>query len=482
MSALDLHAISPLIALAGTALTSVLVIAFRRHHGTVAMVSMAGFVLSLSLLPPVASLTARQATPFLLVDRFAIFSVALMATTGLAVAVLSFGYLEKHGGPREEFYPLLVLTVLGASVMVSSSHFASLFLGLELLTVSLYCLISYLLPSKRGIEAGFKYLILAAAASAFLLFGMALVYAEAGTMELGRISALRAQGDLGGALLVGGMGMMIVGIGFKLALVPFHLWTPDVYEGAPAPVTALVATVSKGAMLFVLLRYSGHLGLITYRPLVLLLSAIAVLSMSFGNLLALRQSNVKRILAYSSIAHVGYFLVAFLAAGEIAATSIVYYLVSYIATTLGAFAVVALLSGNARDADGIDDYRGLAYRHPWIAGTFTLMILSLAGIPLTAGFMGKFYVAAAGVSAGLWLLVTALIVNSAVGIFYYLRIIAALYSRVQDEGYAHNEGDKIPFRYPGLFVLAAASLAVLGLGVYPSPLIALIQTAVAGGL
>ncbi|MGW8272570.1 MAG: NADH-quinone oxidoreductase subunit N, partial [Thermodesulfovibrionales bacterium] len=285
-----------------------------------------------------------------------------------------------------------------------------------------------------------------------------------------------------GALLVGGMGMMIVGIGFKLALVPFHLWTPDVYEGAPAPVTALVATVSKGAMLFVLLRYSGHLGLITYRPLVLLLSAIAVLSMSFGNLLALRQSNVKRILAYSSIAHVGYFLVAFLAAGEIAATSIVYYLVSYIATTLGAFAVVALLSGNARDADGIDDYRGLAYRHPWIAGTFTLMILSLAGIPLTAGFMGKFYVAAAGVSAGLWLLVTALIVNSAVGIFYYLRIIAALYSRVQDEGYAHNEGDKIPFRYPGLFVLAAASLAVLGLGVYPSPLIALIQTAVAGGL
>jgi NADH-quinone oxidoreductase subunit N len=267
--------------------------------------------------------------------------------------------------------------------------------------------------------------------------------------------------------------MIIVGFGFKLGLVPFHLWTPDVYEGAPAPVTAFVATVSKGAVFALLLRYFTVIELHSSGALGVIFTGIAIASMFTGNLLALMQNNVKRVLAYSSIAHLGYLLVAFLSAGAMRPTAIAYYLVAYFITSLGAFGIVSMLSGSERDADMREDYRGLAFDRPWLAGVFSAMLLSLAGIPLTAGFVGKFYVAAAGAGSALWILLVMLVINSAIGLFYYLRILFVLYSHP-----AEHEGGlpaAVPASFGGSLALAVLTVLLVWFGVYPSPLIEIIQ-------
>jgi NADH-quinone oxidoreductase subunit N len=352
---------------------------------------------------------------------------------------------------------------------------------LEVLSVSLYGLIAYLRTDRRGVEAGIKYLILAAVSSAFLLFGMALIYASLGTMEFSKISSAFNQAGAGNFLVLSGFSLMIVGIGFKLAVVPFHLWTPDVYEGAPAPVTAFVATVSKGGVFAILLRFFWESGSSRNSSLLLIFSIIAIASMFAGNLLALMQTNVKRILAYSSIAHLGYLLVAFLAGGSLAVESVTYYLVAYFITTIGAFGVVSALSGKEQDADAMENYRGLFWQRPWLAAIFTAMLLSLAGIPLTAGFVGKFYVLAAGVNKALWALVVILVINSAIGLYYYLRIVIAMYAQPEiiPTNLTENR-DSVPFS-PRLTVGGSALLSLLTLlliwfGVYPAGLMQIIET------
>ena len=265
-------------------------------------------------------------------------------------------------------------------------------------------------------------------------------------------------------------------IGFKLALVPFHMWTPDVYQGAPAPVTAFIATVSKGGMFALLLRYFNQSGANRFVPLLLVFSIIAIASMFAGNLLALFENNVKRILAYSSIAHMGYVLVALLAGGRMGASAVVFYLMAYFVMTLGAFAVVTVLSGQDRDADQLEDYRGLFWRRPALALVFTAMLLSLAGIPLTAGFLGKFYIVAAGAATGAWALILLLVIASTIGLFYYLRIVVALYQQPAD-GYQANQ--PLPRRKPAAtMALAALTVILVWLGVYPTLMLKVIQTAI----
>jgi NADH-quinone oxidoreductase subunit N len=260
--------------------------------------------------------------------------------------------------------------------------------------------------------------------------------------------------------------------------VPFHLWTPDVYEGAPAPVTAYVATVSKGAVFALLLRFFYSTGAKNLGPILLVFSVIAIASMIAGNLLALRQSNVKRILAYSSIAHLGYILVAFLAGGARAAEAVTFYLVAYFITTLGAFGVITVLSTESRDADRLEDYRGLFWRRPILAGIMTLMLLSLAGIPLTVGFVGKFFLVTAGVSGSLWNLVFILVLSSVIGLFYYLRVLVALYA-TSDHG-KPVEAAALPAPSAlGGCTLAVLSLLLVWLGVYPAYILDVIQRAVA---
>jgi NADH-quinone oxidoreductase subunit N len=470
MSSGDLVALAPLIVVAAASIAILLAIAFYRNHRITAVITLIGLALAFITLPVVSAKAPRQITPLLILDSYALFYLGLLFAASFVVVLLSYGYLAGRPDNPEEFYLLVLLVTLGSAVLVASSHFVSLFLGLETLSVALYVLIAYLRTSERSIEAGIKYLILAAVSAAFLLFGMALVYADLGTMEFAQMASLSSGNNQ--AMFLAGLAMIIIGVGFKLAVVPFHMWTPDVYEGAPAPVAAFVATVSKGAMFALLLRYFTELNIHSYGPLFLVFTLIAIASMFVGNLLALMQNNVKRILAYSSIAHLGYLLVAFLAGGSRGATAATFYLVAYFVTTLSAFGVITVLSGQKRDADRLDDYRGLFWRRPWLASLFTASLLSLAGIPLTAGFVGKFYVLAAGIGSALWLLVIILIANSVIGLYYYLRIVVAMFRDSPKDISAAISSLSLA----GSVALAGLTLLLVWLGVYPAPLIRVIQT------
>jgi NADH-quinone oxidoreductase subunit N len=478
MNKTDLFALLPYLILTATAVVVMLVIAFRRSHLTSCSLTLAGLVLSFLSLFPVMHLSPLKVTSLIIIDGYSVFYTGLIVAAAFVVALLSFGYLANRKGNREEYYLILVLATLGSSVLTASRHFASFFLGLEILSVSLYVLIAYYRDAEKNLEAGIKYLILAAFSAALLLFGMALVYAELGTMEFGKIVMMSSAGRHYNVLLLSGFALIVAGIGFKLGVVPFHMWTPDVYEGAPAPVTAFIATVSKGAIFALLIRYFGGFDIRYYPPLFLIFTIVAIASMLAGNLLALFQKNVKRILAYSSIAHLGYLLVAFQAGGARGVTAATFYLVAYFVTTLGAFGIVTVLSGKSKEAEDLEEYRGLAWRRPWLSLLFTAILLSLAGMPLTAGFIGKFYVAAAGVGAYLWLEVIVLVISSAIGLFYYLSVINTLHTRGKGE---KIRASAVPLPFGAGLALAAIVLLLVFLGVYPSPLVVLIQ-ATAGRL
>lgn len=468
----ELVALLPLMAVAATSIAVMLAIAVHRDHRVALALTLAGLGLGFASLPVTLPHLPRQVTPLLVVDEYALFYMGLLFAGGFAAAVLSFGYLERRGGNREEFYVLLLLATMGSAVLVASTHFASFFLGLEILSVSLYALIAYPLVQANNVEAAVKYLILAGASSAFLLFGMALVYAELGTMALGEIAASPALARAPNVVLAG-LGMLTVGVGFKLALVPFHMWTPDVYQGAPAPVTGFIATVSKGGVFALLLRYFSQVPITQLGALFSTFAAIAIASMLVGNLLAVLQNNVKRILAYSSIAHLGYLLVAFLASGGFAPRAVAFYLVAYFATTLSAFGVVTALSAPDREAEGIDEYRGLIYRRPWLAVILTAALLSLAGLPPSAGLVGKIFIAAAGIESALWLLLSALVVGSVIGVFYYLRIGLAMYRRPLPGMEAARAAPSLS-RVGGV-VLAVLTFLTVGLGLYPGPVLRIIE-------
>jgi NADH-quinone oxidoreductase subunit N len=473
MNSGDLIALSPYLVLAATSVLVMLAIAFYRNHALTVVLTCAGIVLSAAAALSASSDLPREVTSLFIIDRYAFFYLALILLAGFAISLLAFSYLERHVGHREEFYLLVLLAALGCALLAAAKHFASFFLGIELLSVSLYALAAYLRHRDKSIEAGVKYLILAAVSSAFILFGMALVYAETGSMVFSAITAETAGPEVHSMPFLAGIGLIIVGLGFKLAVVPFHLWTPDVYEGAPAPVTALIATMSKGAVFALFLRYFTRIGVHQHAQLLAIITIISVSSMFAGNLLALLQTNVKRILAYSSISHLGYLLVTVLASGPLAPAAAAFYLTAYFITTLGAFGVVTVLSDGERDAENMDDYRGLAGKRPWLAGIFTAMLFSLAGIPLTAGFIGKFYVVAAGAGSSLWLVVIALVINSVIGLFYYLRIVVAMFTGTADERAATQRTSR-----SGGFVLAVLTILLVWLGVYPGPLLDIIKEAV----
>jgi NADH-quinone oxidoreductase subunit N len=468
--------LGPLVAIAVTVVVLMIVIAIHRSHRLTALLALAGVSIAILLLRT-ATAASQDGTALFALDGYARFYTGLILAATAAVTLLSVGYLEQVADQRDEYYVLLLLAALGSLVLASATHFVSFFLGLELLSVSLYALIAYSRTREQSIEAGVKYLVLAATSAAFLLFGMALVYAELGTLAFAGLTttAISTPDPL---LVLTGIGLIIVGFSFKLALVPFHLWTPDVYQGAPAPVTAFVATVSKGAMFALLVRYFSVVDLRGHHVLVIVFALLAIASMVVGNLLALLQSNVKRLLAYSSIAHLGYLLVAFLASGVLATTAITFYLVAYFVTSLGAFGVVTVLSTGEREAESLDDYRGLVVRRPWLAALFTAMLLSLAGIPLTAGFVGKFYLTLAAGSAALWPLLVVMMVASGVGLFYYLRVIVAMFTAPSTEATDRAGAARVPL-VAGV-TLAALTIGLVWFGLYPGPLIALIRSAVIG--
>jgi NADH-quinone oxidoreductase subunit N len=476
----DLRSLLPLEILAGGTLITMLGIAVRRSHMLAFISTMVTLVAAFG-----SVLFGWPRAPHIIddlfrVDPFGAYFQALLLFSTFIITIFSYISLRNFfpGKRKEEYYLLLLLATLGTATMVISTHLISFFVGLEILNISLYTLISYYRERPKAIEAGIKYLILAAMSSAILLFGMALIYTTTGTLSFGGLGTAASHlPSVSVVMFLGGTGLMLAGIGFKLALAPFHLWAPDVYEGASSPVSALIATVSKGAMIAVLWRFFSMAGLYGFPKIILVITVIALLSMMAGNLLALRQNNLKRMLAYSSIAHFGYLLVAVIAGGALGEQAVIYYLTAYVLTLLAAFGLVTVLSTSDEEAMDIRNYSGLFWRRPILATVFSVVLLSLAGIPLTAGFMGKFLVLSAGVGKGDWLLVVVLVISSVIGLFYYLRFLFAMMRT--DEG---GTGSRVFGAFPssrastvGVALLILLGATILWLGSFPDWLMIMIR-------
>lgn len=526
MNTQELSAIAPLMILSGGIVFLMLQVAFFRGHRAalvttllILMVTAASCLYLLFTIPT----QGQAAFGLLVVDRFRLFFYLLNIFTVVIVSSTGFHYLrarlESHAenvlrneSYPEEFYILLLLALLGACTLVSASHFASFFLALELMSISFYPMLAFstqgdgspLRDQLLALESGFKYLMTSALATALGLFGIAMIFAATGSL------AFSPQHSTGG-LYPAGLVLFLVAVSFKLSLVPFHVWTPDVYQGAPTPVTALIATLGKSALVVFFLNFFHILRLFEIPTIDYLIAIIASASMIVGNLLALLQQNVKRLLAYSSIAHLGYLLVALLLIDDgFSQEAVSIYLVAYVLTTLSAFSIVSLIADSAfpqipggfhplqdhtRDPFQRSYYRGLFWRAPVLAVCFVIALLSLAGIPLTLGFLGKFYLFSAGIQGQHWWLLLTLIVGSALGLYYYLALILDLLKQegstssidmgevleqipetdsVRTPVSSQKNGRTAPpesIATSGWLVLLLLTVLLLGFGVYPSPLI-----------
>ena len=475
----QLIALLPLLIVGLTVVVVMLSIAWRRNHFLNATLSVVGLNVALVSLWFVGQAGAMDVTPMMRVDGYAMLYTGLVLMASLATCTFAYPWLEGYNDNKEEFYLLVLIAALGGILLANANHMASLFLGIELISLPLFGLIGYAFRQKRSLEASIKYTILSAAASSFLLFGMALVYAQSGNLSFVALGKSIAGDVLHEPLLLTGLGLMIVGLGFKLSLVPFHLWTPDVYQGAPAPVSTFLATASKIAIFGVVMRLFLYAPVGQSEAIRVVLGLIAFASIIFGNLMALSQTNIKRLLGYSSISHLGYLLVALIAlqSGEMSMETVGVYLAGYLFSSLGAFGVVSLMSSPYRgpDAESLFSYRGLFWHRPILSAVMTVMMLSLAGIPMTLGFIGKFYVLAVGVQAHLWWLTAAVVLGSAIGLYYYLRVAVSLYLSAPQQ---LNRDAPSNWQYSaGGVVVLISALLVLLLGIYPQPLISLVQLA-----
>lgn len=411
----------------------------------------------------------------LVFDGYARFFMELFLLTGLFALLVSYRNIGGPASRRGEYYILMTLAVLGAMTLAASDHFASFVLGLELISISLFGLVAYRRTQAAAIEAGIKYFILAGVSSAILLFGMALMYTRTGTMHLSQLASTAGKG--GGFMLGAGLTAVLVGTGFKLSLAPFHLWTPDVYRGAAPSVGGFVATVSKAAVFAVLLRTMFVVPLQHSLSFTLVLSLVAGASMFAGNLLALHQNNLQRLLAYSSIAHLGYLAIMLVVPTPLGGQAVAYYLVFYIAATLTAFGALAVMCGEEDRAINLDHVKGLVVRRPGVCTALTVSFLSLAGLPITAGFFGKFYVVLAGWAEDLRVLVYILIINSVLGLYYYLRVVGCMFQSGSD---AVGDGKQEPASWATTVALVALTIVTVLAGVFPDVVIHLGRAASMG--
>ncbi|MDT8409743.1 MAG: NADH-quinone oxidoreductase subunit NuoN [Wenzhouxiangellaceae bacterium] len=400
-------------------------------------------------------------------DRFGdvlkLFSYLVLA----AVFVYSKHFLRSANLFRGEFYSLSLFALLGVMVMISSASMLTVYLGLELLALSTYTLVAIDRESPSGAEAAMKYFILGSLASGILLFGMSLVYGATGTLALVEISNALASGASDDLLLSFGLAFMVVGIAFKLGAVPFHMWLPDVYQGAPAAVTLLISSLPKLGYLALAIRLlqDGMGGM--HADWQAMLAVLAALSLILGNVVAIAQSNIKRMLAYSTISHIGFILLGFLAASPAGYAAAMFYTIAYSITSAGAFAMVILLSRNGIEAENLDDFKGLAKRSPWFALMMLMIMFSLAGIPVFVGFFAKWQVIAAAIQAGFTGLSVLAVITAVIGAFYYLRIVKLMYFDEPER--SESVAAPVDFRA----VLSINGLAMIGLGIFSSGLIGL---------
>ncbi|MEB3198464.1 MAG: NADH-quinone oxidoreductase subunit N [Candidatus Sericytochromatia bacterium] len=435
----------PLFLLTGIALVAMLMSAMLRDATRVAYFSAAGLLAVLGLSvhqwsqrPEATSLFGGAVT----VDGFSYFFYVLFSIIGMVVVLMALPQFESEGANRGEFYTLMLFSLLGMFVMVSSDDLMTLFLGFETMSLAIYVLVGWRRHLLRSNEAVLKYFFLGSLAAAIFLYGIALIYGSAGSVNLQSIGASLVAADSTlklNAMFTAGVLLVLVGVAFKVAAVPFHMWAPDVYEGAPAPVTAFMATAVKAAAFALAVRLSlcffaaEQLHAIAQ----FLLFNLAVLTMFVGNMFALVQRNVKRMLAYSGIAHTGYLLVGLAALpSPDAGAALLFYLVAYAFTNLGALGVVTFLGGREEGLSNVEDFAGLAWRYPLAGICMAVCMFSLIGFPLTAGFFGKYMLFAAALKANMLSLVLVAIVNSILSVYYYLRVVVTMYMQPETDAAA----------------------------------------------
>jgi NADH-quinone oxidoreductase subunit N len=419
----------------------------------------------------------RNATSFGVVtaDNFSLFVNVVLVVVGILTVIISSQTVERDGLPAGEYYATLLFAIVGMMLMAQATDLLLVFLALETMSLAVYVLTGMRRDQVQSSEAGFKYFLLGAFASSFFLYGVAFLYGVTGTTSLDRMgSVIAAQSMSGNPLILLGVGLMLVGFAFKIAAVPFHMWSPDAYEGAPAVVTGFMSTGVKAAAVaaFVRVFLSALEPMITdWAPVVWV---IAAATMVVGTVVGVAQTSLKRMLAYSSIAHGGYLLLGLISGSDVGKAAILFYLAAYALTNLGAFGIIALLGSRDRANDDLRDYAGLWHTHPGLATFMTFFLLSLGGFPPTAGFIGKWYVFSAAVGAGYYGLAIIGVLASVVSVFFYLRIVVMMYM-------AERDARPAPAPVTGLALagLAASLAGVLYLGILPARVLDWAQASVA---
>ncbi len=465
VSSSDFYYILPELVLTAGALLVLIadVLLPRDRRGALAWVALVVLGATAASLAPFASAHVEVAHGLLAVDRFALFFKLLFLLAAAFTVLMSVRYVQVEKISPGEYYFLILCCTLGMMIMAGGIDLITIFVGLETMAVSFYILVGFIKPSQRSNEAAVKYFLLGAFSLGILLYGMSLLYGLSGTTNL-RAIATSLVGQERDPRLVLAVILVVAGVGFKIAAVPFHMWAPDVYEGAPTPITAFLSVGSKAASFAMLLRIFLE-GLPSMSAdWRLLFEALAIVTMTVGNLAALTQTNLKRMLAYSSIAHAGYVLIGVVAGTPRGVSAMLIYLMIYSFMQLGAFGVIVMMRRQDVVGDELKDLSGLYLRNPFAAFAMLLFMLSLGGIPPTAGFMGKFWLFSAAIEAGyVWLAVIG-VLNSAISLYYYVRVVVFMYVKKETIG-------SQPTASPSLaFALAVAVVATLALGVYPRAL------------
>ena len=471
--------LSPLLVIAAGALLLMLAEALSKRHGGLALgtsiVFGAGFVFSIAAwLYGVEDVPDKDVlAPWLVIDRFTIFFDGLLCFSGAIASLLAGGYLQEHKIERGEFYSLMLFATLGAMMVAAAGDALVVFLGLETMSIGAYALTAFRRTSPRSAEGALKYFLLGSFAAAILLFGFALIYGATGHTDLAGIGdGVRRAGQQTPLVVIGGL-LIIVGLVFKVSAVPFHMWAPDAYEGAPTAATTYMAAVVKAGAFAMLLRvlltcFADKQWLSWAAGWPPALAAIAVATMTVANLVAGQQESVKRMLAYSSVAHAGYLLVGVVAAMRSmpqATSAVLFYLLTYAISTAGAFGALILCGRRGAEAVSYEDLAGIGRRHPAVALAFSLFLVSLAGIPPTAGFFGKWFIFRAAIDSGFYVLTIIAFINSVIGVYYYLRVLVFMYMREPAAG----APIATPMRSSMVATaLVLSALLVLVLGILPS--------------
>lgn len=470
----DFRLIAPLLVVTTWAMVLLLVDVFAipaNRKKLTGYLAIAGLVVAGLVAIPLWDVSGSTFSNMIVLDRYSLILTWIFLIIGALSITMALDYLPRHGIEQGEFYPLILFAVAGMILMAQGTDLIVLFLGVELLSITLYILTGFAYPRLTSEEAAMKYLVLGAFAAGFFIYGIALTYGAVGTTNLALIAERLADpaANANQLLLLTGAALILIAFAFKVALVPFHMWTPDVYEGSPTPVAAFMSVGTKGAAFAALLRILAT-ALPELQPFWLpVLGVLAALTMIIGNLGALSQTNVKRMLAYSSVGHAGYILLSIMVVSERGAQAFLFYMLAYALTNLGAFAVVIALEQRSNATWSLDDFTGLYKRQPLLALAMAVFMFSLAGVPPTAGFMAKFYVFTTAYEGGLGWLVLIGVLTSALAVFFYLRVVIRMFMH-------EPQGDLEPALDRGLSAdIAIAGGLTLLFGIVPAPIIFLVE-------